>query len=359
MANRVLDVFLYPDKVTGSLRVAGLKPGEVADLWQGNTLEFRVLVLNEDNSFYSIEDTSSLTLRIRASQDDDSDILADKTVAFASYGDATSVSDFTEGLTEHATFNLTDAETNIPLLGSPTRRLWVVVKSALSAGGTRTLGAGWMTLNEDNTAAALPPTNIGTAITQDEADARYMGLYTGSTVFINDIQTEVELSGGELVNIYSDAGNYKVRLADASLGRKAHAFAVQLSGGARVLVGENPELGKDGILSVFSGLEIGDNYYLHKSGEISRVPPLTGLVQPIGVAVGDTRVNINLEDANAYRYEEPNPNPIWHIQHNLNRRPAVFVHDGTHEVKPEITHTDEDSLTLTFFTAVSGNAYLT
>lgn len=49
----------------------------------------------------------------------------------------------------------------------------------------------------------------------------------------------------------------------------------------------------------------------------------------------------------------------WNVTHNLGKRPEVTVIDsGNNMVIGDVSHTDENNLTITFTVATSGNAYL-
>lgn len=94
------------------------------------------------------------------------------------------------------------------------------------------------------------------------------------------------LTAGQLVNIYSDAGVAKCRLADASNGRPCHGFvlaSVAADGIAVVLnLGYNPLL---------SGMEVGERWLSSTTpGGTTRVPPSAAgtIVQQLGFAVGET-----------------------------------------------------------------------
>lgn len=60
-----------------------------------------------------------------------------------------------------------------------------------------------------------------------------------------------------------------------------------------------------------------------------------------------------------YTFEQQTNATTWNITHNLGYRPAVTVQDyGKITLEGDLSHTDANSLVLTFSQAVSGYAYL-
>ena len=60
-----------------------------------------------------------------------------------------------------------------------------------------------------------------------------------------------------------------------------------------------------------------------------------------------------------YTFEQQTNATVWNITHNLGYRPAVTVQDyGKITLEGDLSHTDANSLVLTFSQAVSGYAYL-
>lgn len=60
-----------------------------------------------------------------------------------------------------------------------------------------------------------------------------------------------------------------------------------------------------------------------------------------------------------FTFEQQTNATIWNITHNLGYRPAVTVQDyGKITLEGDLSHTDANSLILTFSQAVSGYAYL-
>ena len=100
------------------------------------------------------------------------------------------------------------------------------------------------------------------------------------------------LSAGDFVNLFNDAGTLKVRLADNSNSRQADGFVE-----AAVTSGSNATVVCDGTNSNLAGLTIGDRYYLDTAGNITNTVP-TGnvLFQFVGVALSATELSVELDD---------------------------------------------------------------
>ncbi|MBX9669378.1 MAG: hypothetical protein K2X93_17265 [Candidatus Obscuribacterales bacterium] len=102
------------------------------------------------------------------------------------------------------------------------------------------------------------------------------------------------IAAGDMINVHDSSGA-KVRLADCSNGRRAHGFATEaISNAASGVV----NIG-DGINSDKSSLTIGAEYFLTTAGGITTTPPTTAthLLQPVGVAVSATELQVILKNA--------------------------------------------------------------
>ena len=75
---------------------------------------------------------------------------------------------------------------------------------------------------------------------------------------------------------------------------------------------------------------------------------------------GDAGTNgTNGVDGGHFTFEQQSNATVWNITHNLGYRPAVTVQDyGKITLEGDLSHTDANSLVLTFSQAVSGYAYL-
>lgn len=100
------------------------------------------------------------------------------------------------------------------------------------------------------------------------------------------------IGAGKYVNIYNNAGTPNCRLADQSNDRPAHGYvrdAVLSLGNATVYFeGSNDDL---------SALTAGARQYLSTAGGVTTTPPITGLLQFLGIAISATEINTDIEDA--------------------------------------------------------------
>ena len=99
------------------------------------------------------------------------------------------------------------------------------------------------------------------------------------------------LSIGDLVNVYNDAGTLKARKADASGGRakKAIGFVKEA-----VTANQTATIYLDGTISGLTGLTIGADYYLSATtagGVVSTIPTTTNYIaQYVGTAKSATEL---------------------------------------------------------------------
>ena len=105
-----------------------------------------------------------------------------------------------------------------------------------------------------------------------------------------------ELSAGNLVNIWDDAGVAKVRKADATAaGKEAVGFVL-----AGVTLGASATVYFDGTISGLTGLTIGSRQYLTTTaGAASPTAPSTtgNVVQYVGRAVSATEITFEPDNA--------------------------------------------------------------
>lgn len=84
----------------------------------------------------------------------------------------------------------------------------------------------------------------------------------------NPMPASENLTNGSFVNIWSDSGTAKVRLADNSNGREADGYVL-----ANVTTGNNATVYPlDGVNSGLSGLTPGTKYYLGTAGGVTATP---------------------------------------------------------------------------------------
>jgi hypothetical protein len=151
--------------------ISNVLTGDSAETWQANATDIEIAVFNTD-TIASVSDLTSINCKIQPSQIKEL-ILADSTVASGSLDDTTTAATWTDGTQQHALFSFTNAEMNLAVPGS-VQEFWLVFTGLTTAGSEVTLGAGKFFIHQDNNEAGDPPaTNLGTAITIEEADARY------------------------------------------------------------------------------------------------------------------------------------------------------------------------------------------
>ena len=97
-----------------------------------------------------------------------------KTVVSADIDNTLDSSSWQDESKQHVTFSFTNSETNVAM-GSDLVEYWMVFTAIMNDGAERTLAAGCFNLyNDRNNTAGNPPSNPGTSITLEQADARYL-----------------------------------------------------------------------------------------------------------------------------------------------------------------------------------------
>lgn len=141
---------------------------------RGNATKFQFGFFDTADEPLDLSEVDSLNLKIQPAQTPGGSVLADKTLAAEDLDLAMTAETWADGTAQHAEFSLTNAEMNIDPQG-PKRTVWAVITAIMAGGEEVTLGAGAFVIHEDNnTAADPPPENPGTAITLEQADARYL-----------------------------------------------------------------------------------------------------------------------------------------------------------------------------------------
>lgn len=118
-------------------------------------------------------------------------------------------------------------------------------------------------------------------------------LPTGIGPDIASIVSSENLSAGDYVNIYDNAGTPTVRLADNSNNRPAMGFVLTsvTSPAAAAVYFEGGNTG-------LSGLTVGARYYLGTAGNATATPPVSPAIfsQFLGIAVNATTINTDIDD---------------------------------------------------------------
>lgn len=119
-------------------------------------------------------------------------------------------------------------------------------------------------------------------------------LPVGVGIETKSIQASENLSAGNLVNIWSSAGAFRVRKADATAsGKEAHGFVL-----ASVTSGQTAQVYLEGTITGLSGLLPGRYYLGTTPGEATPTPPdgSGNVVQYIGNAVSSTEITFEATD---------------------------------------------------------------
>lgn len=105
--------------------------------------------------------------------------------------------------------------------------------------------------------------------------------------------TVEDLSAGDYVNIFDDAGTPSVRLADRSNGRQADGFVK-----SAFTTGQSAEIYFEGANDALTGLTVGARYFLGTNGNpVTPGPTGAGLWQYLGRAISSTAINTDIDDA--------------------------------------------------------------
>jgi len=125
------------------------------------------------------------------------------------------------------------------------------------------------------------------------------GLIDPSMLTDSDVTNMVSsenLTAGDYINIFDDAGTVKARLADNSNGRPAHGYVKDT-----VTAPATVNVYFEGANANLSGLTEGARIYLGTVGGIIETPldpdTITGDIhQLLGIAISDTEVNTDIQD---------------------------------------------------------------
>jgi hypothetical protein len=107
-----------------------------------------------------------------------------------------------------------------------------------------------------------------------------------------DLVCSENLSAGNAVNIYDNAGVATCRLADRTNNRPANGFVLQ-----NFTSGQTAKVYKDSKVTGLTGLTAGSTYFLGLAGAITLTPPVAGsgyLNQVLGTASSSTVLDIEI-----------------------------------------------------------------
>ena len=156
--------------------------------WRANATTFDVGVFS-GLVVESVANVESINCKVMASKLS-ATILADKTMT--AFDDTLDAATWTDESKKHCAFEFSNAEMNLDLLNLQVRVMWIVFTAILDDGSEVTLGAGDLSIYEDNNAAGdPPPENVGTAVTLEQADARYEPTKGADDNYITDAEKVV------------------------------------------------------------------------------------------------------------------------------------------------------------------------
>jgi len=117
---------------------------------------------------------------------------------------------------------------------------------------------------------------------------------TAVSAFTITLPAYENLSAGDFVNIFDDAGVTKVRKADASANKPAHGYVLD-----DVAAGSDATVYFDGHNTKLSGLTVGTYYFLSDTtpGGVTNTPPSTTgyFIQRLGIAIDNTTIDVEIE----------------------------------------------------------------
>ncbi len=216
--------------------------------WRGNAFDLELGVF-DGATVQDLSDVSSITCIVR--NQTQSGIAMTKTVVSADIDNTLNSSSWQDESKQHVTFSFTNSETNVAM-GSDFVEYWMVFTAIMNDGAERTLAAGCFNLyNDRNNTAGNPPSNPGTSITLEQADARYLqaggsvgdmlaATYDPTSVegdafdmdnMVEGVDTKV-LTAAERAAITSNGNqlsNHSGRLSVVESVSGANSFAVQVN----------------------------------------------------------------------------------------------------------------------------------
>lgn len=154
--------------------------------WRGNATDIDVAIY-DDAGVAEISDVQSITLRVKADRLIETSLIEQVVSAFdATLDDAT----WLDGTKQHLTYELSNEDMMRDLSGTTSNTFWIVFLAILTDGSELTLGAGNLTIHEDNSEASpLTPSTASTAISLEQADARYINVGEGGSGGDGDMET--------------------------------------------------------------------------------------------------------------------------------------------------------------------------
>lgn len=241
--------------------------GRTPQFWRGNDLRFEVAIMR-NGDILDVSNLASLTLEVRDDQNIVSAPLMQKTVAGGAMDNTVTGTTWGNNTKQHATFDFTDAETNLSSPGSVFKSTWedvkyIVLHGVTTLGNVITYQSGPIIFREDGAGSAgTPPTNDDNFYTKDQVDAAFLplagGTLTGPVIADADPTDPLGLATKGYVDAASSNVGWKqpVRVASTAnvtiSGPGASIDSVSLTSGDRVLLKDQSTGAENGIY-VFNG----------------------------------------------------------------------------------------------------------
>ena len=131
---------------------------------------------------------------------------------------------------------------------------------------------------------------VGNTVSGASVTGQLSSLATVPRVGPAAITANVNLSAGDLVNLFNSGGTVNARKADASLGLPAHGFVI-----AAVSSGSSANVYQTGINNQVTGRAPGAIQFLGNAGAMTETPPTTAgyVSQQVGTAISATSVTFS------------------------------------------------------------------
>lgn len=241
--------------------------GQTPIFWRGNDLRFEVVVMR-NNTVLDVSNLASLTLEVRDDQSITSTPLMQKTVAGGAMDNTVTDTTWGNNTKQHATFDFTDAETNLASPGAVFKSTWedvkyLVLSGITNSGNVITYQCGPIIFREDGAGSAgTPPTNDPNYYTQAQTDAAFVAkagaTMTGLLVLSGDPVNVLGAATKQYVDAITANGAWKkpVRVAstaNVTIASPGSAIdGVTLSANDRVLLKDQSTAADNGIY-LFNG----------------------------------------------------------------------------------------------------------
>ena len=166
----------FPSPFGATLLVDARMPDRSIETVRGNATRMEFGLFDQAGAVLDLADVQSLNLKIQPGRDI-AGPLADQTIT--EFDLTLDEATWNDGSKQHAVFEFSNSQMNLQT-GGESRGFWLVITAILTGGEEVTIYGGAFVIHEDNNAAGdPPPENPGTALTLEQADARYAALGGG------------------------------------------------------------------------------------------------------------------------------------------------------------------------------------